>query len=512
MNLDDVLEQAAHARPGYSLASFKEAALPVYVLTARVLTLEKKHLSPIEEGFLRAVDAGLKTPEDISAFLGLSLNLLTTVMAGLNGNEHISYSRGIGEKSASVTLTVKGRFALTDCRMVVPQERIVKLTFDPLLKRIIHVQPSALFKPREAKENGWLEVPLCGSRRPEVEDVPLQDIDRALDRLRRPGEDAGELLLLRRIERREMFFLPCILLYYKSIGGNDVHVAFFRDDGFSSEHESAFRDIGGPEQVGANHVLAPPELPRTTDIDASDLSRDIHLPEQLTDDSTSSIVKFVNYDASGVTASKNVGSQDVGDGRMQLQNSPTLKTIRCHEHQPLLKKALLSSKSRLLIVSPWIRDQVVNKEFVTSLESLLRNGVKVYIGYGLVEEQARGRAVDPAKQKPPITQQAKRELDGLVRRFPNFTFTFVGNTHRKLLISDNKFAVSTSFNWLSFRGDPKDKPRDESGTLILKPEYVDTYFMDGLDLLKNGYEYQVPQSGDTVRSKPNNSPPSRRGS
>ena len=39
MNLEDVIEKAAYARSGYALAAFKEAALPVYVLTARVLTL-----------------------------------------------------------------------------------------------------------------------------------------------------------------------------------------------------------------------------------------------------------------------------------------------------------------------------------------------------------------------------------------------------------------------------------------------------------------------------------------
>ena len=48
MILEEVLEQAADARPGYELASFKEAGLPVYVLTVRVLTQDRKALSPIE--------------------------------------------------------------------------------------------------------------------------------------------------------------------------------------------------------------------------------------------------------------------------------------------------------------------------------------------------------------------------------------------------------------------------------------------------------------------------------
>lgn len=93
MNLDEILAQVANARPGYALASFKEAALPVFLLTARVLILEKKQLNPIEEGCLRAVDVGLSTPEDLSAFLGLHFSMLTPVMAALNAGEFINYSR-----------------------------------------------------------------------------------------------------------------------------------------------------------------------------------------------------------------------------------------------------------------------------------------------------------------------------------------------------------------------------------------------------------------------------------
>ena len=57
VGLDFDIEQIS--RPGFKLAYFKDAALPIYQLTARVLTLEKKPINPIEEGCLRAIDAGL---------------------------------------------------------------------------------------------------------------------------------------------------------------------------------------------------------------------------------------------------------------------------------------------------------------------------------------------------------------------------------------------------------------------------------------------------------------------
>jgi phosphatidylserine/phosphatidylglycerophosphate/cardiolipin synthase-like enzyme len=49
----------------------------------------------------------------------------------------------------------------------------------------------------------------------------------------------------------------------------------------------------------------------------------------------------------------------------------------------------------------------------------------------------------------------------------------LGNTHAKVLISDDRYIIVTSFNWLSFRGDPKRTFRDERGTLVSRAEYVE---------------------------------------
>ena len=165
----------------------------------------------------------------------------------------------------------------------------------------------------------------------------------------------------------------------------------------------------------------------------------------------------------------------------------TQRCVRMHEHPGLLRKALTGSKSRLLIVSPWITHQVIDRMFVSSLEALLRSGVDVTIGYGLAEGDG-DKANDKAKQKLAITPPAEKELASLEKRFDNFKLVFLGNTHRKLLVSDDKFAVVTSFNWLSFRGDPNKKARDEFGYLVTEHEGIESIYQDGLELLANGYD------------------------
>ena len=53
-----------------------------------------------------------------------------------------------------------------------------------------------------------------------------------------------------------------------------------------------------------------------------------------------------------------------------------------------------------------------------------------------------------------------------------------GNTHAKVLIKDRDFAAITSFNWLSFAGDPNRTFRDEQGILLRRPELVEQKFSE----------------------------------
>ncbi|MCP1289675.1 hypothetical protein NK214_05670 [Chromobacterium sp. S0633] len=479
MTLENTLMEAAHARPGYELSTFKEAGLPVYVLTLRILVLERKPLGPIDEAVLRAVRAGLSEPQDIVAFLGLQSSVITPVLAGLNTNELINYSRASVDDSAKVTLSAKGRLALAEASSVRPQERMVRVCFDALAKKLLFIAPEQLNKPREMKDYGYFEVPHCNSKRPDVDDIPIDDFDRMLQRMQAREEDKGELLAIRRIERRELRYLKCVTLFYRSLSKRDeIEVAFWREDGPSLEHENYFRAFGGPGLIGAQ-VLAEsaPSMPD----ESLQPSQTLSAPRLLLD-------------------TVELQAESSSPERPQEVMVDTMQSVLCHEHPGLLKDALLNAKQRLLIISPWIRHQVVNWEFITCLGDALKRGVQVYIGYGIDAGDAQKN--NGAQNKLPITLQAKNDLEGLVHKYKNFRFVYVGNTHRKSLVCDDSFAVTTSFNWLSFRGDTG-KPRDERGWLVRKKQYVDMQFQDDLKLLEEGY------SGAPSGSQP--SRPSRRG-
>lgn len=449
------LESCANARPGYSLAAFREAALPMYQLTARVLTLETRPLNPIEEGYLRAVSAGLTDPVEIEDFLGLPNLVLTSVLAGLNTQEFITYFRPAAAQPARVAITGKGEAALSEASQTQPRERIVKLVFDPLIKRVVFEDPRSLARPKEVKALGLAEIPLCGAKRPEIGDVPLEEIDKALERIRRQEEVRSELLALRKIERRELLFVPCLVLFYRSKSSSEVQVAFLRDGRFLLDHEAAFRELDGPRQIGATLVADTPAI---------DLPGGIDLPAEM----------VLVTDLPEAVAAEGV-------------ESPTLQIIRCHDHPKLLWEALRNSQSRLLIISPWITEKVVDHDFLKALRELLARKCKVHIGYG-IDNDPRGDG-KKGKGKAIIAPTVLEAFEKLQKQFPSFDLTLIGNTHRKFLVSDSKFAVATSFNWLSFRGDRKMHARDESGVLLNKRKYVDACFDDAMSLIRQGYDH-----------------------
>lgn len=487
MSLEQILEQTAHARPGFDLVSFKEAGLPVYVLKLRILVLERKELSPIEEAVLKAVRAGLDSPGGIYEFLGLPRTVLNPVLASLNTAELINYSRGAADADAKVTLAAKGRLALAEAATVKPQERVVSVCFDALTKKLLLIAPEQLDRSRDMRALGYFEVPTGTSKRPEVEDIPLQDFNKVLARLPVTNEPTGTLLAVRRIERRELHFLRCVMLFYKNHAQPpEVEVAFWREDGPAMEHEVRFQAVGGPDLVGARLLMA--EAAQTPGVVLPDV------PVEAASAAPPPAAAPVQPSQASAPTTPNAAAP-----KPVAPDVETMQTLLCHEHPSFLKKALLSAKRRLVIVSPWIRDSVIDWPFIASLEALLKSGVEVYIGYGIEKADGNGKR-NAAQNKPDITPGAEADLRQLAERYRHFHFVHVGNTHRKSLVCDDQFAVVTSFNWLSYKGDSQGGPRDERGIVFRKKHHVERLAAEELELLGKGYA-GASRAGAPVRVK-----------
>jgi len=160
-------------------------------------------------------------------------------------------------------------------------------------------------------------------------------------------------------------------------------------------------------------------------------------------------------------------AQEIESLKKQLEEL-TVRYLEVYDHPPRLQDAIDNSQKRLMIISPWIRANVVDKKFLQAFEKMLKRRVEVFIGYGLGN--------DKDKKMSKADSEAENKLKNLASKYDNFGLKRLGNTHAKILICDTKFAITTSFNWLSFKGDPDRTFRDERGTLVSIPKNIDELF------------------------------------
>ncbi|MHC5595474.1 MAG: hypothetical protein ACYTXC_05835 [Nostoc sp.] len=127
-------------------------------------------------------------------------------------------------------------------------------------------------------------------------------------------------------------------------------------------------------------------------------------------------------------------------------------------------EVLNSAKRQVLIYSPWVNQAVVNEKFLTLLQKLANRGVWILIGHGIARQLE-----DEDKPIPPEVEKKLRAIktpDGL----PSIQVFWLGDSHVKEVIVDQKTHLCGSYNWLSYRGDYL--PRGESVYKVTIPHQV----------------------------------------
>ncbi|OQY53964.1 MAG: hypothetical protein B6247_13450 [Candidatus Parabeggiatoa sp. nov. 2] len=468
-------------RAGYDLVSWRKVGLPVYKITVHALIQLHKSIPPIEEFVLKTIKAGLSSEQEIGGLLGLEFVLVREAIINLRTSEDIDLIAPDPSSKQVWKLTLKGERTLRNLKIVVPQARTFTIHFDGLLWHPHwygqHLE-SSLLKPRELKQ-GMIEISPCQTQKPELSDLSLIEVDRIIEKIesesRRKVKREQDLLALKAIDRRERLYQPALILIYKAKeGGGDPQVAFVIDGILSEKHETAFAHSNGVKKhrifeslrVSDSRHLVEREL--GTDVKQS-LDKSETLKTEVTSvqtqiENVQKNIEQVQTDEEKVALEqKIVGLQRKIAELKKQQSSVPIRWLEVYEHRPLLEKVLNDSKERLLIISPWIRASATNSNLIRQIEKLLKANVKVFIGYGLGEEDEKNA-------------KTEEKIQRLAHRYSNFYLKRLGDTHAKILISDKKLAVVTSFNWLSFKGDPNREFRDERGTLISEPQKIDELF------------------------------------
>lgn len=143
--------------------------------------------------------------------------------------------------------------------------------------------------------------------------------------------------------------------------------------------------------------------------------------------------------------------------------SHSVEELTIWETKEKFLEALSSAKEKILIESPWIRR--ATNEYIPYFKNLLKNGKKLVILYG-VDQYAEH------------DEETLKELKALKKEYPhNFMlvnlpehmssyYRGIRGTHRKILIKDNEYFISGSFNFLSFGRSQHQRVANEESYLI----------------------------------------------
>lgn len=129
------------------------------------------------------------------------------------------------------------------------------------------------------------------------------------------------------------------------------------------------------------------------------------------------------------------------------------------EIKAVFNKALNETQKELDVLSPWLRDSVFKEMFYEKIGRLLDKGVVVKFRYG-IEDYSKGQRGTIEESTLRIAKKLKQKFG----RYSNFHIAQT-NTHGKILISDDKYIVVGSFNFLSFGGRYDKNTRSEVALL-----------------------------------------------
>lgn len=487
VSIEQLAEKHSAQFPGYDLVSFFEAAFPVYRVTLRTSLLQERDVPILQEYILKMLEAGLSSPSEIAGWLGLPDAAVHAGAADLLRGDHVLQVPGA---PGQLQLTGKGRKALETLKLLLPQ--VISLTFDmDAITGTLEPRASGLVKRDTIRKMGLTPIP---PSRPQpslenVEFLAVKNLVRALRESRPEKGPAGDLIDVLEVERVYTEYRRMQVLVYQEVAGPNFDFLVMDRRHRMQDHEQALKRMERngirvvPGEAHSEVREQPDSCLPSTDLEQARKSAaalaELRLAEQQITQRLEA-VRTEQDDAltaeDAVEAQTRVAELEERLRALEEQKAQLLmesRTLATYEHRPLLEKALDEANESVIIVSPWLRRSGLDEDLMSRIEAALNRHVHIYIGYGITTED------NPANDRPQHDSSVVERLQKLQYDYPDqLSLTEFGNTHEKILVCDRRFFVVTSFNWLSFRGDPRRPLRQERGMYCAIPEQVDSFYVE----------------------------------
>lgn len=475
MRIEQLAKKHALSMPGYQLVKYFESACPIYKMELNVTMQQKKRLGIVHEFCLKLLESEIKSIEEISKFLGLDKKIIYDSIVELN---RLDFIKAFSEDDISITK--KGKEVLKELSLLVPEEISLPIYVDALTNNIfMSNQKFMLSKEIKKSKLHALKPLLC---RTEMENVKEKDISRVINKYKKQylNDDKydGNLLSINYINKAYFEYKKLSILVFYSVEREEIDVKVFEKGDRVSEYEEiilkmqnedmmqiqfdekiSFNDINNQECLTKKLSESVINEAWEYEKNKSKIADNIKKAEREQKDNNDLLEEeFIDIEEK-LTATQNIKRLEDEIKILQEQLNTQSKIVHTYEHRDILINGIKNAREFVVIVSPWIRRSGFDNELENLIKQAIGRNVKIFIGYGISD-------------KNDSDEEIIKRLNVLQAKNKNLKLIKLANTHEKVLICDGDFVVVTSFNWLSFKGDPRWGFRQETGIYTKRKEII----------------------------------------
>lgn len=466
MTIDELAKLKANSVPNSTLVKYYEAGIPQWHMEVILTMLKPKKLSVLQEFILKFISSGIDDVSDICNFLGVNKTAVNNAVAVLQKNNLIT----VDIFYSKLKLTDKGEKALKEAATIVPEDIEYALYVDGLLGNV-YLDTRKLYTSKELRS---FEIKPINTtvEKPTLDSLVYEEVKRAINLFKKnhayeQDKLEGDLQEISRVAKTYVEYKKVSVLVFMN-KSEDIEFQVFdgttRNDDYSIALQKQYNNNSRVLDFDSNFISEAEEnnslisvLPQEIIESAKSFSyKDSTLEREISNLTTQLDAIKKNDDDNDEqqkeSATERIRFLEKKIDEMKNERKGADRILSTYDHRPLLLDALDNAQNMVVIVSPWIKSGGLNNEILGRIERALQRSTRVIIGYGISEKEDSDRWI--LQRLTDI--QKKKYGDKLL-------LVKLSNTHEKVLIKDNEYMVITSFNWLSFKGDPNKGFRQETG-------------------------------------------------
>lgn len=466
MTIEELAKLKVNSVPNSKLVKYYEAGIPQWHIEAILTMLKSKKLSVLQEFILKFISSGIDDISDICDFLGVNKTTINNAVAVLQKNSLIT----VDIFCSKLKLTDKGETDLKEALTIVPEDIEYALYVDGLLGNV-YLDTRKLYKSKELRS---FEIkPINATvEKPTLDSLVYEDVKRAINLFKKNHayeRDVleGNLQEISRVTKTYVEYKKVNVLVFMN-KSDDIEFQVFdgttRNDDYSIAIQKQYNNNSHVVDFDSNDISEAKEdnslisvLPKEIIESAKSFSYKDSTLEHEISNLTIQLDSIKNEDDGNDEQQKESATEKIHFlekkiEEMKSERKSADRILFTYDHRPLLLDALKNACDTVVIVSPWIKSGGLNNEILGYIEKALRRNTRVIIGYGISKKEDSDKWI---LQK--LTDIQKKKYGN------KLLLVKLSNTHEKVLMKDNEYMVITSFNWLSFKGDPNKGFRQETG-------------------------------------------------